>query len=250
MHMRLDIAGFAGPQNDNDKRSDQLLPVGDLETGRFLIWEVLPAVDLYALPTVPLPARARWLHPIALRSFGAGLTNDVFVSRWGLLTRELQLVPYARLQSVRVVQGPIQRLLRLATVYADTAGGRSASARDRDVNDAWRLAEQLTIRARYARGPAAPPASSPTPTFRAPVSSGVPSPAPSAISVSPSPSAFSPASPTSSPASPTSPAAVSSPPAHSSPAHSSPAHSSPASPASPSSPAEAEDAFWRRPSAP
>jgi len=223
MHMRLDIAGFAGPQNDNDKRSDQLLPVGDLATGRFLIWEVLPGVDLYALPTVPLPPRARWLHPIALRSFGAGLTNDVFVSRWGLLTRELQLVPYARLQSVRVVQGPIQRLLRLATVYADTAGGRSASARDRDVNDAWGLAEQLTIRARYARGPAA----SPAPPIPAPISSGV-------ISAPPPPGPAFPAPPPPSPFS----------------------SASPGSPSSPGSAAEAgdaavaEDAFWRRPSAP
>jgi putative membrane protein len=151
MHMRLDIAGFAGPQNGSDKRSDRLLPVGGPETGRHLLAAVLPGVDLYALPTVPLPARARWLHPFTVRTYGAGLAADVFVTRWGLLTRELQLVPYARLQSVRVVQGPVQRLLRLATVHADTAGGRSASARDRDVNDAWALAEHLSIRAPHAR---------------------------------------------------------------------------------------------------
>ena len=30
LHLRLDIAGYAGPQADNDKRSDRLLPVGDL----------------------------------------------------------------------------------------------------------------------------------------------------------------------------------------------------------------------------
>jgi len=63
-------------------------------------------------------------------------------------------VPYARLQSVRVVQGPIQRLFRLATVVADTAGGRSGQAHDRDVNEAWALAEQLAVRARLARRPA------------------------------------------------------------------------------------------------
>jgi putative membrane protein len=106
------------------------------------------------LRTFPPPDRARWLHPFALRYLGAGLGQDVFVTRWGLLTRELSLVPYARLQSVRVVQGPIQRLLRLATVYADTAGGRSGVARDRDIADAWVLAAQLSERARIARGPA------------------------------------------------------------------------------------------------
>jgi putative membrane protein len=154
LHLRLDVAGYAGPQNSNERRSDRLLPVGDLPTARALVWEVLPGVDLLALPTYPPPARARWLHPFALRYIGAGLSPDVFVTRWGLLTRELSLVPYARLQSVRVVQGPIQRLLRLATVYGDTAGGRSGAAHDRDIADAWAMAEQLAVRARLARGPA------------------------------------------------------------------------------------------------
>lgn len=154
LHLRLDIAGTAGPQNNNDKRSDRLLPVGSNESGRALVWEVLPGVDLAALPTTPPPDRARWLHPFALRRLGAGLTDEVFVTRWGWLTRELSLVPYARLQSVRVVQGPLQRRLGLATVYADTAGGRSGVARDRDLAEAWQLAQQLADRARLARGPA------------------------------------------------------------------------------------------------
>jgi putative membrane protein len=154
LHMRLDIAGFANPESRDGKRSDRLLPVADLATGRALMWDVLPGVDLMALPTSAPPPRARWLHPFALRYLGAGLTADVFVTRWGLLTRELSVVPYARLQSVRVVQGPIQRLLRLATVYADTAGGRSGAARDRDIDEAWALADQLAARARWARGPA------------------------------------------------------------------------------------------------
>ena len=154
LHMRLDIAGFANPESRDGKRSDRLLPVGDLATARALFAEVMPGVDLRALPTYPPPERARWLHPFALRYLGAGLTPEVFVTRWGLLTRELSVVPYARMQSVRVVQGPIQRLLRLATVHADTAGSRTVSARDRDIADAWALADQLAMRARLARGPA------------------------------------------------------------------------------------------------
>jgi putative membrane protein len=163
LHLRLDIAGYAGPQAETDKSSDRLLPVGPAETGRALLWEVLPGFDLAALATTPPPARARWLNPIALNAMGAGLTESVFVCRSGLLTRELTLVPYARLQSVRVVRGPLQRLLGLATVYADTAGGRSGVARDRDLAEAWRLAAQLAERARRARG-AAPPTSPTGPT--------------------------------------------------------------------------------------
>ncbi|MFI5894764.1 PH domain-containing protein [Actinoplanes sp. NPDC051513] len=156
MHLRLDIAGYAGEQGSDSKRSDRLLPVGEFETARGLVWEVLPGVDLATLATTPPPARARWLHPLELRYLGAGLAPEVFVSRWGLLTREMSVVPYARLQSVRVVQGPLQRRLGLATVYADTAGGRSGQARDRDLAEAWALAEQLAVRARLARSPIAP----------------------------------------------------------------------------------------------
>jgi putative membrane protein len=45
-------------------------------------------------------------------------------------------------------------MLNLATVYADTAGGRSGTAKDRDLAEAWWLAAELAVRARRARGPA------------------------------------------------------------------------------------------------
>jgi putative membrane protein len=154
LRLRLDIAGYAGEGGGDSKRSDRLLPVGAFATARGLVWEVLPGVDLASLATSPPPRRARWLNPFALRFLGAGLTPEVFVTRWGLLTREMSLVPYARLQSVRVVQGPLQRHLGLATVYADTAGGRAGQAKDRDLAEAWALAEQLSARARLARNPA------------------------------------------------------------------------------------------------
>ncbi|GID76139.1 hypothetical protein Ade02nite_47800 [Paractinoplanes deccanensis] len=155
LHLRLDIAGYAGePGSGDTKRADRLLPVGDFATARALVWDVLPGVDLATLATSPPPRRARWLNPVSLRYIGAGLTPEVFVTRWGLLTREMHIVPYARLQSVRVVQGPVQRLLGLATVYADTARGRSGRAKDRDLAEAWALAEELAKRARQARQPA------------------------------------------------------------------------------------------------
>ncbi|MEU7902568.1 PH domain-containing protein [Actinoplanes sp. NPDC049118] len=188
LHMRLDIAGYAGPQSGNDKHSDRLLPVGVFATARALAWEVLPGVDLAALATAPPPARARWLNPIALRSMGAGLTDEVFVSRSGLLTRELTMVPYARLQSVRVIQGPLQRLLGLATVYGDTAGGRSGVARDRDVAEAWWLAEQLSVRARHARGPAPQPtAGTADPATRTTAGTADPAPRTTAGTADPAP---------------------------------------------------------------
>jgi putative membrane protein len=151
MSLRLDVAGVAVPQNGENAGGDQLLPVGDEATARFLLDQVLPGVDLWNLPGTPPPSRVRWLHPFGRRWIGAGLDPRVFVTRTGLLTRELVIVPYARVQSVRVVQGPVQRRLGLATVYADTAAGRSAAAVDRDLAEAWAMAAELTARARQAR---------------------------------------------------------------------------------------------------
>ncbi|MFD0581544.1 PH domain-containing protein [Dactylosporangium darangshiense] len=68
-----------------------------------------------------------------------------------MLTRDLVAVPLARVQSVRVTQGPLQRLLSLATVTVDTAGGLHATARLRDTADAYRLADALATLSRTAR---------------------------------------------------------------------------------------------------
>ncbi|MEO3923156.1 PH domain-containing protein [Micromonosporaceae bacterium B7E4] len=150
LRMRLSVAGIASGELDNRSHPDRLLPVGDLSTAQMIMSEILPGVAITGTLTPP-PARARWVHPLARTALGAGLSARVFAVRSGLLTRELLVVPYARIQSVRVVQGPLQRRLRLATVYADTAGGPGAAARDRDLYEAWALAAELTVRARAAR---------------------------------------------------------------------------------------------------
>lgn len=151
LRLRLEVAGYSGGEADERNRPDRLLPVGDQATGAAVVAEVLPGVRLDALPLSPPPTRARWLNPLSRGVLGAGLDVRVFAVRSGLLTRQLTLVPYARIQSVRVVQGPAQRRLRLASVHADTAGGAGAAARDRDLAEAWALAAELTARAHAAR---------------------------------------------------------------------------------------------------
>jgi putative membrane protein len=83
---------------------------------------------------------------------GYQLTDTALVTRDGLLTRRLVIVPYGRIQSVRIRQGPLQRRLRLATVWADTAGrGLTAVAPHRDAAEALALATELAERSRAAR---------------------------------------------------------------------------------------------------
>lgn len=152
LRLRMDVAGYAaGPEQDGRNRADRLLPVGVQDTGRMIVWEVLPGVDFARLALTPPPRRARWLDPLVQPLLGAALSPEVFAVRSGLITRQLVLVPYARIQSVRVVQGPVQRRLGLATVHADTAGGSGAAAHNRDLTEAWAMAAELTARARAAR---------------------------------------------------------------------------------------------------
>ncbi|MEH0822640.1 MULTISPECIES: PH domain-containing protein [unclassified Micromonospora] len=151
LRLRLEVAGYSGGEPDDRNRPDRLLPVGDLRIAEEIVAEVLPGVRLTTLPLAPPPARARWLRPLGVRVLGAGLGERVFAVRSGLLTRQLAIVPYARIQSVRVVQGPAQRRLGLATVHADTAGGSGAAAHDRDLAEAWALAAELTARAHAAQ---------------------------------------------------------------------------------------------------
>ncbi|SCL36893.1 putative membrane protein [Micromonospora rhizosphaerae] len=151
LRLRLEVAGYSAAEPDDRNRPDRLLPVGDVRTGELVVAEVLPGVSLTALPLTPPPRRARWLRPLSRSAVGAALDDRVFAVRSGLLTRRLVIVPYARIQSVRVTQGPAQRWLRLATVHADPAGGGSAAAYDRDLAEAWELAAELTARAHAAR---------------------------------------------------------------------------------------------------
>ncbi|MEU7589338.1 PH domain-containing protein [Micromonospora sp. NPDC049230] len=150
LRLRLEVAGYSVAEADDRNRPDRLLPVGDLPTATMIVAEVLPGVRLDMLPLTPPPRRTRWLHPLGREAFGAGLFDKVFVTRSGRLTRQLVIVPYARIQSVRVVQGPLQRRLGLASVHADTAGGSGATAQDRNLAEAWTMAADLTARSHRA----------------------------------------------------------------------------------------------------
>jgi putative membrane protein len=61
-------------------------------------------------------------------------------------------VPLEKVQSLRRVEGPVQRRLRLATIHLDTAGrGVRAALRDRDRSEADRDLDELVTLCRRAR---------------------------------------------------------------------------------------------------
>jgi putative membrane protein len=83
-----------------------------------------------------------------------GADPDLVVSRAGLFARRTDLVPLARVQSLRLVQGPVQRWLRVASVHADSPVGLvHAQGLHRDPAEARSLVEEGVERARVARMP-------------------------------------------------------------------------------------------------
>lgn len=69
------------------------------------------------------PRRAAWLRPFSWRRTGYSVAENVVLIRRGQLSRELVLVPLARLQSVAIEQGPVRRMLRLASARLHTVTG-------------------------------------------------------------------------------------------------------------------------------
>jgi putative membrane protein len=163
---KLDVAGYGGDSADQGVRGSVLLPVADWATTRRVIARVLDGVDIDELPLRPVPDRARFVSPLARRKRSFGQTATVVAARDGWLTDRLVVATLARIQSVRVVQGPVQRRLGLANVHVDTAGGLHAVGRDRDAVEAYGLAGDLAESSRSARsgegaGPASTDRSSP-----------------------------------------------------------------------------------------
>jgi len=147
----MDIAGVPTRREQTDERA-RLLPVGTIDDAQRLLGVALPGFWLRSVVVAPVPVRAYLLGPVRAAGLGYQLNTTVFATRSGVLTRELRLVPYARIQSVRIRQGPLQRLLRLASVHVDCAGeGVHAVAPHRDAREARALATALAERAHWAR---------------------------------------------------------------------------------------------------
>jgi putative membrane protein len=156
----LDIAaqGARGADPD-DHTATTLLPVASVEQARSIVPLCVPGVDILSLPLTGVPERAAWVAPIARTVLAAGATEHAFATVDGVLSRRLRIVPYARIQSVRVRQGWLQQRLRLATVYVDIAGSPAAAAAERDASEAFALARELTNRAQAARAALSAPSS-------------------------------------------------------------------------------------------
>jgi putative membrane protein len=148
VRIELDVAGSA---------NSVLVPVAPREVADAVVARVLPGVAVPATAALSRPPRrAGRCVPYWWRGYGIAVTDAVFAARHGLLRRSVALVPHAKVQSVRLTQGPWQRLWRLADVHVDTGAGKTVTARLRDAQEAAELLRGQAERSRTGRRDARP----------------------------------------------------------------------------------------------
>ncbi|MEV8218395.1 PH domain-containing protein [Microbacterium sp. NPDC077391] len=86
-------------------------------------------------PYRTIPARAAWRRPLSWKRHGYRLTEHAVLVRRGFLWRRLAVFPLARLQSLSISQGPIDRLQRVShgqihSVAGPVTGTMSGLERD------------------------------------------------------------------------------------------------------------------------
>ncbi|WP_242438806.1 PH domain-containing protein [Streptomyces sp. CB00455] len=134
-----------------------LVPVASRAAAHAVIARVLPGVDLAALSFSGSPARgARWVVPVWWKGYALAVSPDVFAARHGRLCRRTEVVPHAKVQSVRLTQGPWERARGLADLHVDTGADGTVTARLRATAEAAALLAAQAARAHTSRAAARP----------------------------------------------------------------------------------------------
>jgi putative membrane protein len=142
--VEVNVAGYSGSQPEGGQRgaSDNLLlPVGTRHEALVVLSLVLPDLGVEADEPVlqvldagltgsgdtggftASPRPARLLDPVSWRRHGYRVTSRAFLARRGVFTRELDVVPHERTQSLQLEQGPLQRRLDLVSFVLHSTPG-------------------------------------------------------------------------------------------------------------------------------
>lgn len=158
--LEVDVAGSAGREQGSrsSRLTRALLPVGPTATAD---WLLTSALGLKQFELAKPPRRAAWKSPLSYHFLASAFQGGVIGASGGRTRKVTTWMPLEKAQSIRWVEGPMQRALHLATVRVDAAGRRVvADMRDRDSGEAGRTFESLVAASRSARhrttGPAEP----------------------------------------------------------------------------------------------
>lgn len=150
--VRINIAGVGTDEADSQRRETLLTPVAPVDEVYALLTRVMPDVDFDALTWQSVPRRVRWRSPIQWRQLAVARTSQTFLVRRGQVTRHRIAIPNVRTQSVRLTQGPWERLLTLASMHVDTTPGPvRVTAAHRPLDEAVRLLAEQQAAANAAR---------------------------------------------------------------------------------------------------
>ncbi|MFU8946850.1 PH domain-containing protein [Mycetocola zhadangensis] len=160
--VKINKAGLSAEAAMSGKGNTTILPVGNLTDVAKVLELMLDNVtaeaafvELSSAFREPqrsgftlAPRRARWINPFAWRRTGYAVHDGLLLFRRGVIWRKLDLLPLARMQSIAVTQGPLERGFRLASARAHTvAGPISASLPAIGSDEALRLFERVSLAA-------------------------------------------------------------------------------------------------------
>jgi putative membrane protein len=151
----VSVAGHARSERDDRPSASTMMPVAPraqvLALARTLLADS-GSPDPAAVTLRPPPPRSRWVAPVRRHFLAGGLGERLVVSREGVLRRRTHVVPHARVQSLQLHQGPVQRRLRLADLSVDSPPGPvGVRLRHRDAAEARRLMDEARVLGRSAR---------------------------------------------------------------------------------------------------
>jgi putative membrane protein len=149
--LEVDIAGPRQHREDGPeaRRLRTLIPVGSRADAEQMMNEL---ITNRPRPLLRPPAAARWKAPLLYHFLGWGGDQRYIVASHGRVCRKTTWIPLEKVQSIRWVQGPLQRRLGLATIRLDVAGRRvTGTLQDRAAGEAADLLARLPDRARAAR---------------------------------------------------------------------------------------------------
>lgn len=149
--LEVDVAGSPGQEQGtrSSRATKALLPVGQRAMADQIFVSLL---GLHQFQLTPSPRRARWKAPLRYHFMAGGCDGRVVAASTGRFRKVTTWAPLEKLQSVRQLQGPVQRRLGLASVYVDVAGRRvRVELRDRDAAEATSLVGNLAELSRQAR---------------------------------------------------------------------------------------------------
>jgi putative membrane protein len=149
--LEVDVAGSRQRRENRSEgqRLRALIPVGSRADAEQMLAELVASRPR---PSLSAPAAARWKAPLTYHFLGWNGDDRYVVASRGRICRKTTWVPLEKVQSIRWVQGPVQRRLELATIRLDVAGRRvTASMQDRGAAEAQQILSRLPDQARAAR---------------------------------------------------------------------------------------------------